>query len=101
THSRYPCKRTAWREPSICALESWARHEAHQHVLEAAVDDDLLTIDEAGAVTGEEQHDLRHILWRTDTPEWDGSSPPLHHAGRLVKAFAHRRPHEARAEDVA
>jgi hypothetical protein len=38
------------------ALKSRERDQAHQHVLETAVDNDLLPILETGAVTRQEQH---------------------------------------------
>jgi hypothetical protein len=40
------------QQRSVSTLVSWARDEAHQHVLESAIDDDLLTIHEISAVTG-------------------------------------------------
>jgi hypothetical protein len=38
-------------QSSITTLEARARHQAHQHVLETAVDNDLLAINVSGTVT--------------------------------------------------
>src|SRR5690349_11046014 len=46
TAERYATAVSLSRAASIRPLEAWPRHQAHQHVLEATVDDDLLPIDE-------------------------------------------------------
>src|SRR4051812_32490832 len=86
---------------SVPPLEPRTWHEAHEHVLEAAVDDDLLPVHVAGAVAREKQGHLGHVLGRRDASQWHGGAATLQHLGVLVEHLAHGRAHHAGADDIA
>ena len=114
--ARLEAKKVCFRVLSMSGRQPWtprtsigrlmlagigAMGHAHQHVLETAVDNDLLPIHETGTVAGQEQHYLCHILGCADAPYRDGGSSPLRHTrGALIEALAHRCSHQTRAHYV-
>src|SRR3954447_8099829 len=86
---------------SVSPLEPRAGHKAHQHMLEATIDDNLLPIDIPGAIAGEIQRNLRHVVRGRYAAKRHGGGATFQHCGVLVERLAHGRAHHPGADNVA
>src|SRR5271168_2474184 len=82
-------------------LVTGARDEIPDGAGEAAIDDDSLAVDVAGAIAGEEGDGFGDVGGGADAAHRHGGAAPLGDAGRDVERLAHRGADEAGADDVA